>query len=446
TVIQELEKGFNFAEIEEQIKEIEMQMADPGIHENIEKLTKITEKYSELQAAMQKELDNKNSNKVQEVLRTLRIDEKFAKKKISELSTGQKAIVALAKIFSSSYDILLLDEPTNHLDFDRLDILEEFIAHFKGTVIIVTHDRYLLDKVADTILKIENGKVLKFQGNYSEYRKQRVMLYDSQLRAYENEQNYIRIQKFKIGKIGKSPAAVKQGQYRERLLEKRGVIEQPNMDKSNFQVHFDSKQMKSPLVVEMHDVTIGYDKPILEKIELNISLGQRAVIIGENGAGKTTLLKTIGGRIPKLAGEIVFAHETLIGYADQDLKEIDETNTVYDEIRKYCKDLPMTRAKLSMIGFKEDDEIEKKITSLSMGEKSRVNLLRVLLHEPNFLLLDEPTNHLDIDAREIIEDAFLNYTGTILAVSHDRYFIKKISTRIIKIEGKKITNLAKKFE
>ncbi|MDO8628038.1 MAG: ATP-binding cassette domain-containing protein, partial [Candidatus Diapherotrites archaeon] len=139
-------------------------------------------------------------------------------------------------------------------------------------------------------------------------------------------------------------------------------------------------------------------------------------------------------------------HETLIGYADQDLKEIDETNTVYDEIRKYCKDLPMTRAKLSMIGFKEDDEIEKKITSLSMGEKSRVNLLRVLLHEPNFLLLDEPTNHLDIDAREIIEDAFLNYTGTILAVSHDRYFIKKISTRIIKIEGKKITNLAKKFE
>ncbi len=444
TVLEELNKGFDSKAIEEELKSIEKQMVDPKINENLEKITKITERYSELQARLQEETEYKYSNKVQEVLKTLRIDNSFARKKVSELSTGQKAILSLAKIFCSKCDILLLDEPTNHLDFERLGILEEYISRFKGTILIITHDRFLLDKVADTILKIENGHIIKFPGNYSAYVKQRKMLFEAQLRSFENEENYLRIQRDKIARIGKSPAKVKQGQYRERLLEKREKIDKPDMDKSDFKVHFSSKEIKSPIVLTLKELTIGYTKPILEKINLTIGLGNRIVIVGENGSGKTTLLKAIEGRIAPLSGEIIFAHETQIGYADQDLKELNYENTVYDEINNECQDLPTTRANLSMIGFRKDEEVEKKVSSLSMGEKSRLNLLKVLLHKPNFLLLDEPTNHLDIDAREIIEEAFLNYNGAILAVSHDRYFIKKIADRIIKIENKTLKEMIRK--
>jgi ATP-binding cassette subfamily F protein 3 len=190
---------------------------------------------------------------------------------------------------------------------------------------------------------------------------------------------------------------------------------------------------------------VGYsqENPLIRKINLTIGTGQRFVIVGENGCGKTTLIKTIAGKMPALEGEIELAGQVVIGYADQDLKGLNMDNTMYEEIYEMVKDKGIARMNLGMIGFSETDEVEKKISSLSMGEKSRLNLLKVLLKKPNFLLLDEPTNHLDIDAREIIENAFLHYDGTILAISHDRYFIEKIATRMVKVENKRIVDLKK---
>lgn len=441
TFLEELEKGINASTHAQRIAEIEAMMGDPKVYNDVKKLTALTEEYTLLQTKVHQETQSANATNVKDVLKKLKVPESLFSIKVGELSTGQKAILSLAKIFCADCDVLLLDEPTNHLDFDRLDILEAHLKAFKGTVMVVTHDRFLLNRMADTILKIENGKVIKYSGNYDTYLRARTEQFDAQSKAYENEQNYRRIQLEKINKIGTAPKNVRQSEYRRKMLDAREELDVPSLDRSEFEVHFESKPMKAPYVMETHDLSVGYDKALIKHVNLAIGAHQRFVIIGENGCGKTTLLKTIAGRIPKLEGEIDYASEAILGYADQDLQGLDHEKTLYEEIYTILQDKALTRANLSMIGFKKPEEVEKKIASISMGEKSRLNLLKVLLKKPNFLLLDEPTNHLDIDAREIIENAFLNYDGTILAVSHDRYFIQKVANRIVKVENKTIVKV-----
>lgn len=420
---------------EEELKQIEKQMADPALYENHDELEKVSKRYSELLAKKESHQTPVSNTKLKQVLQTLEVQESWLDQIVGSLSTGQRAIIALAQILSSDADFLLLDEPTNHLDFKRLDILENYLKYFKGTVLLVSHDRYFLDKVCDSILKIENGKWMKYMGNYSAYVKSRKMNFEAQQSAYTNEKRYIANEKDKIARIGKSPAKVTQGHYRERLLEKREVIEKPDLDQSDFSTHFEASTIHGKLMLELHDVSVGYDKALLEHISLNMGVDQRIILIGENGIGKSTLFKTIEGRLKPLAGKIVLNHNAKIGYADQELRDLDSDNTLYDEIYAMLKDLSETRKHLSMLGFVEDDDVFKSISKLSMGEKSRLNLLKILIEKPNLLLLDEPTNHLDIDAREIIENAFLNYDGAILAVSHDRFFIKKIAERVFKAEN-----------
>lgn len=440
TFLEELEKGLNQSTHTKEIEEIEAQMADPTVYNDMKKLTALTEKYSLIQAKMAQETQNANETNVKDVLKKLRVPDSLLSKKVGELSTGQKAILSLAKIFCANCDVLLLDEPTNHLDFARLSILEDYLRAFKGTVVVVTHDRFFLNRVVDTILKIENGRVIKYNGNYDTYLRARVEQFDAQQKAFENEQNYRRIQLEKINKIGTAPKNVRQSEYRRKMLDEREGIERPDMDKSDFYVHFEAKPMKAPYVMETKELEVGYDKPLISHVNFAVGAQQAFVIIGENGSGKTTLLKTIAGKIPKLDGEIEFASEALIGYVDQDLKNLNHDKTLYEEIYALVPDKAITRSNLSMIGFRKTEEVERPISSLSMGEKMRLNLLKVLLKKPNFLLLDEPTNHLDIDAREIIEEAFLNYDGTILAVSHDRYFIHKVADRVVKVENKRLVN------
>ena len=420
----------------EELRSIEKQLSDPAAHKNSGKIHRLTERYVELQAKMADNQETKPpANRIKAALQTLGIQESWLEQSIGSLSTGQRAIVALAQILSSDAEFLLLDEPTNHLDFRRLDILEKYLRAFKGTVIMVTHDRYFLDQVCDTILKIEKGKWTKYNGNYSAYVKARKANFEAQKTAYELENKYLEIQRDKIARIGKSPQKVKQGKYREKLLEKREVIEKPDLDKSDFETHFEAAPITSPVVLELVDLSVGYDAPLLSNINLNVGSDQRIILIGENGAGKSTLFKTIEGRIPALSGEVVLDSQGKIGYADQELRDLSADSTLYDEIYFLLRDMAKTRRHLSMVGFVADSEVYKPISQLSMGEKSRLNLLKVLIEKPNLLLLDEPTNHLDIDAREIIEKAFLNYDGAILAVSHDRYFIEKIAQRVLKAEG-----------
>ncbi len=445
TFLEELEKGLNQSAYAGAIEAIEKQMADPHVYNDMKKLTALTEEYSLLQAKAAQETQSANATNVKEILKLLKIPPALFNQKVAELSTGQKAILSLAKIFCANCDVLLLDEPTNHLDFERLDILEKHLKNFKGTVIVVTHDRYFLNRIADTILKIENGHVIKYNGNYDTYLRARTEQFSAQEKAFENEQNYRRIQLEKINKIGTAPKNVRQSEYRRKMLDERESVERPNMDKSDFNVRFSARPMKAPYVMETKELEVGYDEnaPLLKHVNLAIGAEQSFVIIGENGCGKSTLLKTIAGKIPKLGGEIEFASEAVIGYVDQDLKNLNADKTLYEEIYALVPDKAIARANLSMIGFRKPEEVEKLISSLSMGEKMRVNLLKVLLNKPNFLLLDEPTNHLDIDAREIIENAFLNYDGTILAVSHDRYFIHKVADRVVKVENKRIVNTTK---
>ncbi|HLC93320.1 MAG TPA: ABC-F family ATP-binding cassette domain-containing protein [archaeon] len=418
---------------EKELRDIEKFLADPESHKDSAKLSRLTDRYVELSAKRYQHEAPRPTGKIKSVLRTLEVPEDWLDQTVGSLSTGQRAIVALAQILSSEADLLLLDEPTNHLDFKRLDILEKYLRSFKGTVLMVTHDRYFLDRVCDTILKIEKAKWVKYNGNYSDYVKTRAATFEAQKTAYEHENRYLAIEKDKIARIGKSPQKVKQGKYRERLLEKREIIEKPDMDKSSFSTRFDASPIHSPVVVELIDLSVGYDYPLLSNINLNVGSGQRIILIGENGVGKSTLFKTIEGRLPALSGEVIFDSQAKLGYADQEMRDLSEDSTLYNEIYAMLKDLPKVRQSLSMVGFVTDDEVYKKISKLSMGEKSRLNLLKILLEKPNLLLLDEPTNHLDIDAREIIEKAFLSYDGAILAVSHDRYFIEKIAQRKLKV-------------
>ena len=445
TFLQELEKGLNDSQYAQRIAEIEALMGDPSVYNDTKKLTQLTEEYGELQAKAAQESQSSNATNVKDILKRLNVSEEIFNKKVSELSTGQKAILSLAKIFCANCDVLLLDEPTNHLDFHRLNMLEDFIKNFRGIVLIVTHDRYMLNRVADTILKIEHGKIIKYNGNYDTYIKARLDQLYAQAKAYENEQAYRKVQIEKINKIGTAPKNAKQSHYRRKMLDEREEVEAPRMDKSEFDMRFACKEVLAPYVMETKDLAVGYspENPLIRKINLTIGTGQRFVIIGENGCGKTTLMKTIEGKMPPLEGEIELAGQVVLGYADQDLKGLNHENTMYEEIYEMVKDKAIARMNLGMIGFSETDEVEKKISSLSMGEKSRLNLLKVLLKRPNFLLLDEPTNHLDIDAREIIENAFLHYDGTILAISHDRYFIQKVATRMVKVENKRLVDLKK---
>jgi len=428
-------------EFEKEMAEIELRLSKPDVYEDHNQATRLTERYVELQTALAKHTSTLPTSKIKSLLRTLEVKEDWLDKKVGSLSTGQRAIISLAQILSSDADLLLLDEPTNHLDFKRLNILEDYLKNFKGTVLMVTHDRYFLDKVCDTILKIENGKITKYNGNYSAYLKTREATFEAQKNAYELEQEYIANEKDKIARIGKSPLKVKQGKYREKLLAKREIIVMPDLDKSDFETPFEASPIRSHMVMELEDLSIGYTTPLISHINLNVCVGQRIIIIGENGIGKSTLFKTIEGRLPALGGKVNLNHEGKLGYVDQELKDLIAHNTLYDEIFALFKDKAKTRQHLSMVGFVTNEEVSKQISKLSLGEKARLNLLKVLIEKPNLLLLDEPTNHLDIDACEIIEKAFLRYEGAIMAVSHDRYFIEKIAQRILKVVDGRIEEL-----
>jgi ATP-binding cassette, subfamily F, member 3 len=431
-------------EFEKEIKEIERLMSDPEVCNDHLRLVKLTDRYVEIQNQMAKHNNTNAGSKIKAVISTLEIKEEWLNKPVRSLSTGQRAIISLAQILSSEADILLLDEPTNHLDFKRLDVLENYLRTFKGTVLMVTHNRYFLDRVCDTILKIEKGKWTRYNGNYSAYIKTREANFSAATTAYELEQKYLANEKDKIARIGKGKAKVKQGKYRETQLAKREAVEKPDQDKSKFNTPFESSKLHARAVIEIEDLTIGYDKPLISHINLNVCVGQKIVLIGENGIGKSTLFKTIEGRLPALGGKVITAHGGKLGYLDQELKDLSTHATLYEEIYALVDDPGKTRQQLSMVGFVTNEEVHKPISKLSMGEKSRLNLLKVLIAKPNLLLLDEPTNHLDVDACEIIENAFLNYDGAILAVSHDMYFINKIADRIFKVMDGTIKEVRKK--
>jgi ATP-binding cassette, subfamily F, member 3 len=431
-------------EFEKELAEVEKLLQTEEIYNDHDKLTKLTEKYVDLQTKLAASSESHPNSKIKSVIKKLNIKDEWLDKPAGDLSTGQRAIIALAQILSTEADFLLLDEPTNHLDFKRLDILENYLRNFKGTVLMVTHNRYFLDRVCTTILKMEKGKLIKYSGNYSAYVKARDANFAADMSAYELEQKYLVAEKDKIARLGKGTSKVKQGKYREKQLEKREAVDKPDLDLSRFKTPFEASIIHANRVLRLEGLSVGYDKPLISDINIDIGVGQKVILTGENGIGKSTLFKTIEGRLPALAGKVELDHKGKLGYLDQELKDLSTHATLYDEIYALLKDKGKTRQNLSMVGFVTEEDVHKPIAQLSFGEKSRLNLLKVLIEKPNLLLLDEPTNHLDVDACEIIENAFLNYKGAILAVSHDMYFINKIADKIYGVRNGTIKELEKK--
>ena len=352
-------------------------------------------------------------------------------KKIGEFSGGQKTKIAFMKLLLSKPDILLFDEPTNHLDIDSIEWLENYLADYKKSVVIVSHDRDFLDKVINVVYEIEYGKIKKYVGNYTQFVAQKKINYENDLKRYQAQQNKIKKENELIDRFRYKATKASMVQSRIKALDKIELIENPQIENIKT-FHFNFKEDASGKeVLQIDSLQIGYDK-ILSEITLNVFRGDKIGIIGKNGVGKSTFLKTLAGKINSLGGKFNFGYNTQVGYFEQATKHINSVKTVYEDYIDEFPELNETEARndLGCFLFTQED-VFKELSKLSGGEMARYELLKIFKRNPNILLLDEPTNHLDLVSKEQLEDILEKYQGTILAVSHDRYFIKKITKSIL---------------
>ncbi len=360
-------------------------------------------------------------------------DDKY--KAVSLFSGGQRTKIAFLKLLLSKPDILLLDEPTNHLDIESIEWLEDYIKNYNGAVVIVSHDRMFLDKTVQTVFEIEHRHITEYIGNYSAFTKQKKFLREQQREQYEAQQKEIeRLQKVADHFIAK-PTKTAMAKSKLKAIERMAPVKKPeNYDNRTFKINLEPEQKSYKQVLTVKDLAIGYEKE-LSRVTVDILRGERVGIIGGNGLGKSTFLKTLMGTVPSLDGEFTIGRNVSIGYFDQQLAAYNSENTVLSD---FSADFPSftdteCRNKLGAFMFTEED-VFKSVSSLSGGEKVRLNLCKILNKNPNFLILDEPTNHMDIIGKETLEDILLKFNGTVLFVSHDRYFIKKIATSLLVFE------------
>ncbi len=353
-------------------------------------------------------------------------------KQIASLSGGEKTRLSFVKLLLKKPPLLLLDEPTNYLDLDTLDWLEAFLKNYPGAILTVSHDQYFLDHLATQIFELQHGELTVFKGNYSQYLAQRELRDQQQEAAYEKQQEEIKREEEFIQKNIVRASTTKQAQSRRKALEKMELVDPPK-HKSKVRIKFDSARPSGKEVLILKDLAVGYpDKTMLKDISFQINKGDRVAIIGQNGIGKSTLLKTVMKQLPVKSGAIKYGASLDIGYYDQELQGIDYSKTVIDTIWDRHKDMNEKdiRSILASFLFTAKD-IDKQVSQLSGGQRARLTLTVLSMEHNNFLLMDEPTNHLDLDAKEVLEKALADYDGTLLFVSHDRYFINKLANKIV---------------
>lgn len=353
-------------------------------------------------------------------------------KKISEFSGGQRTKIAFIKLLLSKPDILLLDEPTNHLDIETIEWLEQYLKNYSKSVVIVSHDRMFLNKIVNKVYEIEYGVTTAYSGNYTFFEEQKKINYEKQLKDYEYQQKEIKRLNDIVTRFKYKPTKAKMAMSKLKQIERMVKIEAPNKyDLTTFKTNFIIEKQSGKDVLFAKDLEIGYDKT-LQKISLNVYRGQKIGIIGENGIGKSTLLKTLVGIIPQISGEFEFGHNVQIGYFDQQMALLDSEKTVLEDFSEEFPNLTTTELRNSLAAFMfYGEDVFKKINMLSGGEKVRLQLCKILKKGPNLLILDEPTNHMDIIGKESLELLLKEYTGTIIFVSHDRFFVNKIADTLL---------------
>ena len=383
-------------------------------------------------------------SKVIGILKGLGFDENDFDRKINTLSGGQKTRVFLAKLLLEEPDIILLDEPTNHLDLRSIEWLESYLLNYKGAVIIVSHDRYFLDKIVSKVIDIENAEVQMYSGNYSDFSAKKQMLLDAKMKEYLNQQQEIKHQEAVITKLKQfnREKSIKRAESRQKQLEKIERVEAPKTHIENMRLSLDISKESGKDVLTVHDLSKSFDeKHLFSNINFEIKRGERVAIIGDNGTGKTTLLKIINGLLTPDTGEVIYGSNVSIAYYDQEHQVLHMDKTLFDEISDTYPEMNNTQIRNILAAFLfTGEDVYKKIGDLSGGERGRVSLVKLMLSKANFLLLDEPTNHLDILSKDVLESALNSFPGTICYVSHDRYFINKTATRILDLTGNILLN------
>lgn len=368
-------------------------------------------------------------------------------KKINEFSGGQKTKISFLKLLLSKPDILLLDEPTNHLDITTIEWLESYLKNYPKAIVIVSHDRMFLDKIVNKVYEIEYASITEYTGNYSSFEKQKKINYEKQLKDYEYQQQEIKRLQTIADKFRYKPTKAKMAMSKLKKIEQMNIIEEPNKyDLRTFHTNFKIPIESGNLVVSAKKLKIGYDTPLAE-VSFELYKGQKLAIIGENGKGKSTLLKTLMGYIPKISGEYEYGYHVRKEYFDQQINFSNLGSTVYDDFSKDFRDLSTTKIRQILGTFLfSGDDVFKEIKVLSGGEKVRLQLCKIFMKEANLLLLDEPTNHMDIVGKESLENILKEYKGSLIFVSHDRYFVNKIADSILSFEPEGVTYFNGNYE
>ncbi|WP_274649109.1 ABC-F family ATP-binding cassette domain-containing protein [Paenibacillus humicola] len=438
TIIDEMRAVFaHLTEAERELRALEQQIADPSLQRDEKAYQAILDKYSRLSEWFRQHGGFETETRIRSVLHGMGFGHFSPDTSISTLSGGQKTRLALARILLQAPDLLMLDEPTNYLDIETLTWLEDYLRGYPGAILVVSHDRYFLDAVVQSIVEIERNSAKRYTGNYSRYIELKAADYESQMKQYEKQQDEIaRLEDF-IRKNIVRASTTKRAQSRRKMLDKLEKVDKPAGELKKAYFAFEIDRQTGNDVLDVRDLSIRFDgkgEPLFANVSFRLERGENVALLGPNGIGKSTLLKALLGEQPVAAGTIRWGTGVKIGYYDQEHRGLHPGNTVLEELWSAYPHMEEARIRTVLGNFLfSGDDVQKRVSTLSGGERARVSLSKLMLARANVLILDEPTNHLDLYSKEVLESALIDYEGTLLFISHDRYFLNKMTERIVEL-------------